>query len=214
MCCSISIPCFNSLALQFESVCINAVTYNLEGISPTVFSTPEEFCSTNYSYCDLVTTATTVCTGIPVFHNVPYKVLNFVYYSEATGDYTLDDPTAGNFFGFTFVDVDNEPVILGEIDPECYTRLCFVKQQDTSVITKFKLKLLYLQCDYANQVFKYIQNLRFGLDTSKQLLNLKKVKNALVLLNQYDTRDILYNQTIYNTMTYKEIKEIINSIEY
>jgi hypothetical protein len=67
------------------------------------------------------------------------------------------------------------------------------------------------QCEFAQCVFKYLQALQFGAATCcEQLDELKNKRRALEILNCYDTRDIANNTTDYNSLTYNQIKKLLN----
>jgi len=53
--------------------------------------------------------------------------------------------------------------------------------------------------------------LQFGNECCETLDKLKNKRRALEILNCYDTRDIADNTTIYNTLTYQQIKNLLNS---
>jgi hypothetical protein len=67
------------------------------------------------------------------------------------------------------------------------------------------------QCEFAQCVLKYLRSLQFGSVSCEALDKLKNQKRALEILNCYDTRDIEFNTTIYNTLTYTKIKKLLNS---
>lgn len=67
------------------------------------------------------------------------------------------------------------------------------------------------QCEFAQCVFKYLQALQFGgASCCEQLDELKNKRRALEILNCYDTRDITNNTTDYNSLTYNQIKKLLN----
>ena len=67
------------------------------------------------------------------------------------------------------------------------------------------------QCEFGKATFKYMQQLQFGNACCETLDKLKNKRRALEILNCYDTRDIAGNTTIYNTLTYQQIKNLLNS---
>ena len=67
------------------------------------------------------------------------------------------------------------------------------------------------QCEFAQCVLKYLRSLQFGSVSCEALDKLKNQKRALEILNCYDTRDIEFNSTTYNTLTYSQIKKLLNS---
>lgn len=66
------------------------------------------------------------------------------------------------------------------------------------------------QCKYAKQVMSYLQKLQFGMACCDELEHLKNERRALLILNCYDTRDILPNTTEYNALSYQTIKDLLN----
>jgi hypothetical protein len=67
------------------------------------------------------------------------------------------------------------------------------------------------QCSFAQATLKYLQKLEFGMACCDDLEHLKNKRRVLLILNCYDTRDILDNTTEYNTLTYDTIKDLLNS---
>ena len=94
-----------------------------------------------------------------------------------------------------FICFQNIPVLTtNEINQECFDILVWNKQ-----------------CEFAQCVLKYLQQLQFGVADCNTLDNLKNQRRALEILNCYDTRDIADNTTIYNMLTYSQIKKLLNS---
>ena len=94
-----------------------------------------------------------------------------------------------------FICFQNIPVLTtDEINQECFDILVWNKQ-----------------CEFAQCVLKYLQQLQFGVADCNTLDNLKNQRRALEILNCYDTRDIADNTTIYNMLTYSQIKKLLNS---
>lgn len=68
------------------------------------------------------------------------------------------------------------------------------------------------QCEFSKQVLSYLNKMQYGDFTCcDDLDNLKNQRRVLEILNCYDTRDIAYNTTDYNTLTYSQIKKLLNS---
>lgn len=67
-----------------------------------------------------------------------------------------------------------------------------------------------LQCKFAQCVLEYFTNLKFGIDNKIGFESLMKKKKALEILLCYNARDILLNTTLYNNITYSQIKQLIN----
>ena len=66
------------------------------------------------------------------------------------------------------------------------------------------------QCEFAKATLKYLQQMQFGIFCCESLDKLKNKRRALEILNCYDTRDIPNNTTEYNTLTYQQIKNLLN----
>ena len=66
------------------------------------------------------------------------------------------------------------------------------------------------QCEFAQATLKYLQKMQFGIFCCESLDKLKNKRRALEILNCYDVRDIPYNTTDYNTLTYQQIKNLLN----
>lgn len=89
---------------------------------------------------------------------------------------------------------DNPTSTTAEINQECFDKLVWEKQ-----------------CEFAQCVLNYLRQLQFGSAPCDMLENLKDQRRALEILNCYDTRDIEFNTTDYNTLTYSQIKKLLNS---
>lgn len=74
----------------------------------------------------------------------------------------------------------------------------------------FKLIVWQKQCNFAKEVLNYIRLIQFGGTCCDALEELKNKRRALLILNCYDTRDIPGDTTEYNTLTYSQIKELLN----
>jgi len=82
-----------------------------------------------------------------------------------------------------------------ETNQECFDKLVWEKQ-----------------CEFSKQVLSYLNKMQYGDFTCcDDLDNLKNQRRALEILNCYDTRDIADNTTIYNMLTYSQIKKLLNS---
>jgi hypothetical protein len=66
------------------------------------------------------------------------------------------------------------------------------------------------QCSFAKETLNYLKKLEFGMTCCDDLEHLKNKRRVLLILNCYDTRDILDNTTEYNTLTYDTIKDLLN----
>jgi hypothetical protein len=80
-----------------------------------------------------------------------------------------------------------------ETNQECFDKLVWEKQ-----------------CEFAQCILNYLQQLQFGVAPCDTLDNLKNQRRALEILNCYDTRDIANNTTDYNNFTYNQIKKLLN----
>lgn len=67
------------------------------------------------------------------------------------------------------------------------------------------------QCEFAQATLNYLQKMQFGIFCCESLDKLKNKRRALEILNCYDVRDIPNNTTDYNTLTYQQIKNLLNS---
>lgn len=66
------------------------------------------------------------------------------------------------------------------------------------------------QCDFAQSVLAYTKKLEFGMVSCDDLVHLKNKRRVLKILNCYNTQDILDNTTLYNTLSYDTIKDLLN----
>lgn len=66
------------------------------------------------------------------------------------------------------------------------------------------------QCEFAQTTLNYLQKMQFGIFCCESLDKLKNKRRALEILNCYDVRDIPDNTTDYNTLTYQQIKNLLN----
>lgn len=73
----------------------------------------------------------------------------------------------------------------------------------------FKLLVWKKQCEYSKCVLNYLKQLQFGNVDCELLDLLKNKRRVLKILNCYDTRDIVSDTTNYNTLTYSEIKKLL-----
>jgi len=126
-------------------------------------------------------------------NNGPFRTLMGVLIIDAAG--TLLNPKvllAGSGRGqITFKDLTLSP---NEKNKECFDKLVWNKQ-----------------CEYSKDVLAYLNRILYGYISSPSKIEiLKNKKRALEILNSYDTRDIANNTTTYNTLTYTEIKKLLN----
>lgn len=94
--------------------------------------------------------------------------------------------------------------------------LCFQPSNTTTIDqdnqTCFDKLVWQKQCEFSQEVLSYLKKIQYGDFTCcDDLDNLKNQRRALEILNCYDTRDIAYNTTDYNTLTYNQIKKLLNT---
>jgi hypothetical protein len=82
---------------------------------------------------------------------------------------------------------------------------------DTEAIECFNKLIWQKQCEYSQKVLSYLKKLQFGNTCCEELEELKNYRRALLIINCYDTRDIPLNTTDYNTISYIEIKRLLDS---
>lgn len=127
-------------------------------------------------------------------NNGPFRTLMGVLIIDAAG--TLLTPKvllAGSGRGqITFKDLALSP---NEKNKECFDKLVWNKQ-----------------CEYSKDVLAYLNRILYGYISSLSKIEiLKNKKRALEILNSYDTRDIANDTTTYNTLTYTQIKKLLDS---
>src|SRR5690606_1340578 len=66
----------------------------------------------------------------------------------------------------------------------------------------FEIIVWDLQCKFAKCVLKYFNGLKHGIQNNAEYNKLLKQKKALDILICYDTRDIPFDTTNYNILTY------------
>lgn len=165
-------------------------------------------CIDKFSLCDVISSINVeeLCGGpFPYTGNV--QIQSFVYWNGS--EYTL---TETDFFvGFL---LQNKNGIIINFEALCTFSICFLQLQEIyDCVLKYKISLLSLQKTFSEKVLKVINKINFGLDCSKDLLNLKAIKNILILLNNYDTRDIELDTVSYNNITLTEIRKLLNKIK-
>jgi hypothetical protein len=76
----------------------------------------------------------------------------------------------------------------------------------------FKLLVWQKQCEFAKCVLNYLQQLQLGMmDCCELFEDLKNKRRVLRILNCYDVRDIPNDTMDYNSISYSEIKKLLNS---
>jgi hypothetical protein len=136
-----------------------------------------------------------------------YTVGSIVYLSGTT---VYHEPGPGRIFvGVVLVDANGTIMIPGI--NQGY--ICF-EPAPVNPLTPdeecFNILVWNKQCEFAQCVLKYLRMLEFGVNSCTMLEDLKNKRRALKILNCYDTRDIENNTTEYNTITYSEIKKLLN----
>jgi hypothetical protein len=92
--------------------------------------------------------------------------------------------------------VFNDPTLsIDEINKQCFEKLVWNKQ-----------------CEYSKEVLAYLNRVLFGyISSSSKIETLKNKRRVVEILHAYDTRDIANNTTTYNTLTYTQIKKLLDS---
>lgn len=131
-----------------------------------------------------------------IVYNIPGPNRTFLGIILVSPTGSLISPTSYGIYednsgGICF---DNPTNTTAEINQECFDKLVWEKQ-----------------CEFAQCVLNYLRQLQFGTTPCDMLENLKDQRRALEILNCYDTRDIEFNTTDYNTLTYNQIKKLLNN---
>ena len=113
-----------------------------------------------------------------------------------TNELTFNELSAGDFI----------PNDWGHIDISGYA----TARNDKEVC--FKLSVWSLQCKFATLLGTYFTNLEYGIISPCSLDDLKKFKYGLEILNRYNPRDIIGDTTKYNTLTYSQILQILQTL--
>ena len=85
-----------------------------------------------------------------------------------------------------------------------------VPSEDETNQECFDILVWNKQCEFSKCVLKFLKRLELGMYDCEEFNRLKNTKRALEVLNCYDTRDIENNTTDYNTLTYSQIKKLLN----
>jgi hypothetical protein len=133
-----------------------------------------------------------------------------ILYTDGTNIFT--EQTSGRYFyGIILIDSNGQLIIPGD-DNSGY--LCVYPNYDSPEnITKecFDKLVWDKQCEFSKCVLNYVKLLRFGIAPCDMLEDLMNKRRALEILNCYDTRDIEFNTTDYNTLPYSTIKKLLNT---
>lgn len=125
-------------------------------------------------------------------NNGPFRTLMGVLIIDAAGTLLIPKVLlAGSGRGqITFKDL---ALSADEENKQCFDKLVWDKQ-----------------CTFGKDVLKFVNEVSFGYLKTDAVECLKNRKRALEILNNYDTRDIENNKTDYNTLTYSQIKKLLN----
>jgi hypothetical protein len=107
-----------------------------------------------------------------------------------TGTWNLSPSEGAHYFAGGFATAECTGPTQEEID--CFNALVWQKQ-----------------CEYSKEVLKYLQALEFGFACCDALEDLKNERRVLLILNCYDTRDLGAIVPKYNTLTYSQIKNLL-----
>ena len=123
------------------------------------------------------------------FENSAGRTLMGILIIDAAG--TLLNPGSGQRGDIIF----NDPTLTADQkNEECFNKLVWDKQ-----------------CEFAKKTSKYLNKILFGYIDSCSLDCLKDDRRVLEILNDYDTRDIEGDTVLYNTLTYTQIKKLLDS---
>jgi len=126
------------------------------------------------------------------FSDAPSFTLTGVLVIDAAGTLVKPFNASNNSGNIVF----NDPTLtVDEINKQCFDKIVWNKQ-----------------CEYSKDVLAYLNRTLFGyISSSSKIETLKNKKRTLEILHAYDTRDIANNTTIYNTLTYTQIKKLLES---
>lgn len=168
----------------------------------------EVFCAEDFTECDFVNSITVPC-GDYEYPIGGVFVDSLVYWDSGTEEYTS---TPTDFFVGVILKDNTETLI--SITADCDITLCFLRPD--TINTEVSSYLTILNTIKTAQVLKtknIVKKLTFGYDCSKDFVNLKKINDIISILDNYDTRDIVLGETVFNSISYEEIKLLINKIK-
>ena len=157
---------------------------------------------TNITY--IAAPPTQAGTGVGVILSFLYGIGANLYLTNVAGstlrgfividsDGTLLIPDNGTGGGRGYVTFADTVLTTNEVNKECFDKLVWDKQ-----------------CTFGKDVLEFVNQISFGYLKSDALECLKNKKRALEILNCYDTRDIAADTVLYNTLTYSQIKKLLN----
>lgn len=162
-------------------------------------------------------TYTSLTVGQPIYFlssDTPFADPGTGYYTIGSlvfgiGATIYSEPGPGrDFYGIVIIDSNGDILLPGtNTGYICFSEPVPVNETEEC----FNILVWNKQCEFAQCVLKYIQALKFGNVSCEALENLKNQHRALEILNCYDTRDIPNNTTDYNTLSYSQIKKLLNS---
>lgn len=169
---------------DYNNFYVGQIVYNLDSINP--FTTPGSGILTVASL--IFVTPTNV-----VYHEPIYGAQFFgIVLKDEFGN--LVSPGLSND-GYICLEPPAEPIdpTQDEINKECFDILVWNKQ-----------------CEFSKCVLSFLNKLQLGIYNCEEFEKLKNTKRVLEILNCYDTRDIENNTTVYNNLTYSQIKKLLN----
>jgi len=127
-----------------------------------------------------------------VFADAPGYTLVGILIRDAASTVLKPYNAGGNSGNIVF----NDPTLsTDEINKQCFDKVVWNKQ-----------------CEYSKDVLAYLNRILFGyISSSSKIESLKNKKRVLEILHAYDTRDIAGDTTTYNTLTYTQIKKLLDS---
>lgn len=165
------------------------------------------------------TAIASISSSYPVISSsVGLTIGALIYQDDSDPNITYNTPGPNRtFLGIVIIDSFGNyisPTDYGTYEYDEGT-ICFENPniQTTEEINQecFDILVWNKQCEFAQCVLKYLRSLQFGSFSCEALDKLKNQKRALEILNCYDTRDIEFNTTTYNTLTYNQIKKLLNT---
>jgi hypothetical protein len=163
-----------------------------------------------------VITNVTFENGTPEFEGTEvYHIAALLYTNSGETAYSTTQSTIYSVFvGIIVMDSNNDyvlPIATGETENN--GGICFAyavpPTEEELQIECYKKAVWSKQCQYSTAVDKYRQAMIFGSVCCNMLENLKQQHRILNILNCYDTRDLYNNTTLYNTLTYTQIQQLL-----
>jgi hypothetical protein len=154
--------------------------------------------------------------GTPVFAGTEVYHIGAILYGNIDGtSYSTNYSTIySNFIGIIIMDSNNDyvlPIPVGETYNTGTICLAYIvpPTEKEIQIECFKKAVWRKQCQYASDVERYQQAMIFDIVCCDMLEDLKQQRRILHILNCYDTRDIPNDTTLYNTLTYTQIQQLL-----